>query len=404
MKQKKEHRNWGQRAVSMLALLLALLMLGSVLLSSLPVFGITQSEVDALKKEADAAKKEKDRLSKELAAAKKNAGKLEDQIKLLDQQMEAAEAEIEAQGKLIVELGKLVEEKQRELESSQVSLDKAYETSRQRIRFMAEYGSNSYLQILLAAENFYDFLSRLEIVRQVSVSDQKVLDRLRNAKDAVEQQKASLDASLREAESVKADMNSNVASLQSQRDQKDKDLTDWENKKDQINDDYADAIEKADQLMEEYQKAAAEYSAKNPYVEGGWMWPLPQKNNVITSKYGYRTHPVTKKWKLHTGIDLRASKGTNIFAAKAGTVVTSEYSSSWGHYVIISHGGGYTSLYAHMTKRNVKVGATVKQGQVIGTVGSTGWSTGAHLHYELRKNNASYDPMKEYPKFDVVYK
>ena len=242
MKQKKEHRNWGQRAVSMLALLLALLMLGSVLLSSLPVFGITQSEVDALKKEADAAKKEKDRLSKELAAAKKNAGKLEDQIKLLDQQMEAAEAEIEAQGKLIVELGKLVEEKQRELESSQVSLDKAYETSRQRIRFMAEYGSNSYLQILLAAENFYDFLSRLEIVRQVSVSDQKVLDRLRNAKDAVEQQKASLDASLREAESVKADMNSNVASLQSQRDQKDKDLTDWENKKDQINDDYADAI------------------------------------------------------------------------------------------------------------------------------------------------------------------
>ena len=95
MKQKKEHRNWGQRAVSMLALLLALLMLGSVLLSSLPVFGITQSEVDALKKEADAAKKEKDRLSKELAAAKKNAGKLDVQSKRLDQQMEAAEAESE---------------------------------------------------------------------------------------------------------------------------------------------------------------------------------------------------------------------------------------------------------------------------------------------------------------------
>ena len=84
--------------------------------------------------------------------------------------------------------------------------------------------------------------------------------------------------------------------------------------------------------------------------------------------------------------------------------MTSEYSSAWGHYVIISHGGGYTSLYAHMTKRLVKVGDKVKAGQNIGTVGSTGYSTGAHLHFELRKNNNSYDPMKEYPKFKVVYK
>ena len=403
MKKYNERKAWKQWIVRLLALALALLMLGSVLLS-LPVFGITQSEVDALKKEADAAKKEKDRLAKELAAAKNDASKLENQIVLLDRQMEAAEAEIEAQQKLVEELGKLVEEKRRELERSQTALDEQYELSRQRIRFMAEYGNTSYLQILLSADNFYDFLSRLEVIRQVSVSDQKLLESLRTGKDTVERQKESLDSSFAEAEALKADLEKNVQTLQGQRDQKDKDLTELENKKDQINSDYADAIEKAEQLMEDYQKAAAEYSAQNPYVEGDWYWPLPQTNNVITSEYGYRTHPVTGKWKLHTGIDLRAAKGVKIFAAKGGTVVTSEYSSAWGHYVIISHGGGYTSLYAHMTKRNVKVGATVKQGQVIGTVGSTGWSTGAHLHYELRKNNASYDPMKEYPKFDVVYK
>lgn len=400
----KTHRTAAQRVVSIVALILALLMLSSVLLTGLQVFAVTQSEVDKLKADADAAKKEKDRLAKDLAAAKKDASKLEEQIKLLDQQMEAADNEIAAQEKLVSELEKLVEEKQRELENSETSLEEAYEASRQRIRFMAEFGSTSYLQILLSAEDFYDFLNRLEVIRQVSVSDQEMLDKLRVAKDSVEQQKASLDASLAEAASTKADLEKNVQTLQDQRDQKDKDLTTLENKKDQINTDYIEAMEKADQLVEDYQKAAAEFSAKNPYVEGGWMWPLPRTNNVITSKYGYRTHPVTGKWKLHTGIDLRASKGTNIFAAKAGTVVTSEYSSSWGNYVIISHGGGYTSLYAHMTKRNVKVGATVKQGQVIGTVGSTGWSTGAHLHYELRKNNQSYNPLTEYPDFKVTYK
>lgn len=400
----KNQRTASQRIVSIVALILALLMLSSVLLTGLQVFAVTQSQVDKLKADADAAKKEKDRLAKELAAAKKDASKLEQQIELLDKQMDAAEKEIAAQQELVSELEKLAEEKQRELEKSQASLDKAYETSRQRIRFMAEFGDTSYLSILLSATNFYDFLNRLEVIRQVSVSDQEMLDKLRTAKDAVEQQKASLDSSLSEAASVKADLEKNVQTLQKQRDQKDKDLTTMENKKDQINSDYIEAIEKADQLMEDYQKAAAEYSAQNPYVEGGWMWPLPQANNVITSKYGYRTHPVTGKWKLHTGIDLRASKGTNIYAAKAGTVVTSEYSSSWGHYVILSHGGGYTSLYAHMTKRNVKVGATVKQGQIIGTVGSTGWSTGAHLHFELRKNNVSYNPLVEYPKFTVKYK
>lgn len=400
----KEYKNPAQRIVSVVALILALLMLGSVLLTSLPVFAVTQSEVDQLKAGAEAAKKEKDRLAKELAAAKKDASKLEEQIKLLDKQMEAAETEIAAQEKLVEELEKLAEEKQRELERSEATLSEAYETSRQRIRFMAEFGETGYLQILLSAENFYDFLNRLEVIRQVSVSDQNMLDTLRAAKDSVQQQKESLDASLTEAESVKAELQKNAQNLQAQRDQKDSDLTELENKKSEINTDYIAAMEKADQLVEDYQKAAAEYSAQNPYVSGDWIWPLPQANNVVTSPYGDRIHPVKGYWSLHTGIDLRATKGTSIFAAKAGTVVTSVYSSSWGNYVIISHGGGYTSLYAHMTTRKVKVGDTVKQGQIIGTVGSTGWSTGAHLHYELRKNNKSYNPLTEYPDFKVVMK
>lgn len=401
---KKEHKTTAQRAVSLLALVLAALMLGSVLLGSLQVFAVTQSEVDALKKKADAAKKEKTELAAQLSEAKKDTSKLEEQIRLLDLQTAAAEEEIAIQEELVAELTKLVEEKQRELSSSEAALEEAYDTSRQRIRFMAEFGETSYLQILLSADSFFDFLNRLEVIRQVSVSDQAMLERLRAAKDSVQQQTVSLENSLAEAESTKASLEENVMQLQAQKEEKDKTLTELEEKQSEINAEYIAAMEKADQLVEDYQKAAAEYSAQNPYVEGGWMWPLPRANNVVTCKYGPRIHPVKGYYGLHTGVDLRASSGTKIYASKAGTVVTSEYSSSWGNYVIISHGGGYTSLYAHMTKRNVKVGAEVKQGQVIGTVGSTGWSTGAHLHFEVRKNNSSFDPLTLFPDFKVRYK
>ncbi|MBR4971615.1 MAG: peptidoglycan DD-metalloendopeptidase family protein [Oscillospiraceae bacterium] len=404
MKKYNERKNWKQWIVRLLALALALLMLGSVLLS-LPVFGITQSEVDALKKEADAAKKEKDRLAKELEQVKKDKNSTTKQLQLLDQQIKAAEDQIAAQESLVEELGKLVEEKQRELDRSQGDLDAQYERSRQRIRFMAEYGNTSYLQILLSAENFYDFLSRWEVIRQVSVSDQELLDDLRIAKDLVKQQSDSLAASLTEAENTKASLAANQTSLENQRTEKNDLLSRLSDEQSETYSEYVAAIDAAEKQMQEYMDAAAELSAQNAYVGGKFMWPLPAANTVVTSKYGSRTHPVTgKKESFHTGIDLRASKGTKIYAAQAGEVITSAEHYIWGNYVIISHGGGYTSLYAHMTKRNVKVGDKVKVGQTIGTVGSTGWSTAAHLHFELQKNGNHFNPLTEYPNVKVTYK
>ena len=167
---------------------------------------------------------------------------------------------------------------------------------------------------------------------------------------------------------------------------------------------YAEMIEKEEKLMEEYKKAAAKLASQNTYVGGKFMWPLPAANNVITCKYGMRTHPVTKKYKLHSGIDLRCSTGTKVYAANAGTVTTSGYSSAWGNYIIINHGGGYTTLYAHLKSRNVSKDAKVKQGDVIGYSGNTGYSTGPHLHLEINKNGSPYDPLTEFKGFNYVFK
>ena len=121
---------------------------------------------------------------------------------------------------------------------------------------------------------------------------------------------------------------------------------------------------------------------------GNYTYPLPSGYRTVSSRFGYRNHPVTGRYKLHTGVDISAPNGTPIYAAQPGTAIIAGYSSAWGNYVVINHGNGITTLYAHMSKILTTKGATVSAGQQIGKVGSTGYSTGNHLHFSVRKDGA----------------
>lgn len=125
---------------------------------------------------------------------------------------------------------------------------------------------------------------------------------------------------------------------------------------------------------------------------GKFKWPTPGYTR-ITSPYGMRTHPILRTKRMHTGIDIGAPKGANVVAAENGKVIFAGWNNAYGQTVIISHGGNITSMYAHLTSYSVKVGQEVKKGAVIAKVGSTGWSTGPHLHFEVRKNGNTIDPM-----------
>ena len=396
--------NRSRRVVQIVAILLAALMIGSVLLSALPVFGITKSEVDALKKKVNEASAKKKELKSQVSALSGDISSLEKQISLLDGQIEAQEDEIAAQEELLAQLEILVEEKTIELAASEEDQANQYARMKERVRYMVEHDSTSQLAILLASDSFADFLNRWEIVQQISVRDEKLFEELQAIRDKVTVEKQELEETQAEAIETKELMDANKAELDAQHASKVKALQKAEAEKAAANKAYADMIEKEEDLMEQYKKAAAQLASQSTYVGGKFMWPLPAANNVITCKYGYRTHPVTKKYKLHTGIDLRASTGTKVYAANKGTVTTSGYSSAWGNYIIINHGGGYTTLYAHLSRRNVSKGATVKQGDVIGLSGNTGYSTGPHLHFEINKNGSSYDPLKEFKGFNYVFK
>lgn len=393
-----------RRIVSAVAILLAVLMVGSVLLSALPVFAITKSEVDALKSKVAEATAKKKELKNQLSSISGDISALEKQISLLDNQIEAQEDELAAQEELLAQLQVHIEEKTIELADSEAEQAAQYERMKERVRYMAENGSTSYLSILLASDSFADFLNRWEIVQQISVRDEKLFEELKSIRDKVATEKTELEAAQADAQATKAEMDANMAELETQRQAKVAAQKKAEDQKASVNKAYAEMIEKEEDLMEDYKKAAAQLAAQTTYVGGKFMWPLPAANNVITCKYGYRTHPVTGKYKLHTGIDLRASTGTKVYAANGGTVTTSGYSSAWGNYIIINHGGGYTTLYAHLSRRNVSKGAKVKQGDVIGLSGNTGYSTGPHLHFEINKNGSSYDPLTEFKGFNYVFK
>ena len=389
---------------AVVAVLLALLMFGGVVVSSLQAFAITKSEVDALKNKVAAATAKKKELKNQLSSLNSDLSALEQQIALLDSQIEAQEDEIAAQEELLAQLEQLIADKTIELKDSEEQQARQYDRMKDRVRYMAEHDNTSYLSILLASESFSDFLNRWEIIKQISVRDEELFEELKLIRDKVSAEKDELEAAQAEAQETKAQMEANMAELETQRAAKIKQQEAAQNARNAANKAYAEIIEKEDDLMEEYKKAAAQLAAQSTYVGGKFMWPLPAANNVVTCPYGMRKHPITGKYKLHTGVDLRCSTGTKVYAANAGTVTTSGYSSAWGNYIIINHGGGYTTLYAHLSRRNVAKGDKVKQGDVIGQSGNTGYSTAPHLHFEINKDGSSYDPLTEFKGFNYVMK
>ena len=406
---KKNHttqprRTAGQKIITAVALVMAILMIAGFLASALNIFAVTKAQVDALKNKVAEAGKRKNELKNQLSGLTNDLSALQKQISLLDSQIEAQQDEIDAQEELLGELTQMIADKTIELEESERQQAEQYAQLRSRLRYMVEHGTTSSLSILLSSDSFSDFLNRYEIIRQISLRDENLFEQLKAIRDKVLTEKQELEDTKKDAEDTKLQMEANKAVLEAQMEAKRKQMDSIQLAQKNVKDAYAAMIETEDELMAQYKKAAAEYAAQSTYVGGTFMWPLPAGNNVITCKYGMRTHPITGKRKLHTGVDLRAATGTKVYAANKGTVTTSGYSSAWGNYIIISHGGGITTLYAHMSKRSVSKDDKVKQGDIIGYSGNTGYSTAPHLHFEISKNGATYNPLNEFKDFKVTYK
>ncbi len=383
--------------VGIVAGLLAVLMLTSVFLGIFKASAVTQSEINALKDKLASATAKRKELQQQISQISADKAAVAAQIEALDSAMDAMLEEISIQEDLMQKINEQITRTTEELRLSEQQQKEQYDSLKERIRFMVENGNYSYLSILLSADSFSDFLSQYEIVSQIARYDREVYQKLTSIANNIRAQKEDLQRQKQDQQELLQELSENKKQLQTQIDQKLARMQELKNAEAAVKASFSDLEQQEEKLNEEITAAKKKYKEQQmtpkTYVGGKFKWPLPANYTYITSPFGMRVHPVTGIYKLHSGTDIRAPQGTKIYAANSGTVIVSAYNTAYGNYVVIDHGGGYTTLYAHMYKRAVSAGDKVTVGQTIGYVGSTGYATAAHLHFEIRINGAYQNPM-----------
>ena len=369
---------------------------------------VTQSEIDALKKEQQESQAKQAALKDQLSDIKEDQAAAQQKRKILTQQLDAINAEITNINAQISYYDEEIAQKEVERKEAEAREAEQYDLFCQRVRMMEEQGTVSYWSILFNADSFSNLLDRIADVDAVMAYDNQIMDQLIATRQELERVQGELESARAEEQAAKEQREAKKAEQQAK-------VAEAQKLLDQIN---ADAEEVNRQLEAEDAAAAniqAEITRKQKQLEEerkqqnvtlpptgfGYQWPLPSRCLTITSAFGYRIHPISGQAHSHTGIDVSAAGGTPIYATKGGQVIMSEYGSganwSYGNSVVIDHGDGTTSLYAHMSSRAVSEGQMVNQGQTIGYVGNTGNSKGNHLHLEVRVGGRRVDPEGCFP-------
>ena len=436
--------------ISVLAGILAAAMLLTLVAGVIPrdAKALSSSE---LKDQLDELKGDKDALMEKLEALEKqqsdNWNDMESLIKqkdVIDQQVALLYAEMQNVNDQIAAYSLLIADKQEELDLARKRLAELNEKNKERIRTMEEEGNLSYWSVLFKANSFSDLLDRLNMISEIAAADRRRLKEMSEAAETVAQAQAELTAEKAELEKTREELKATQEELDAKNAAADKLLADLVKVSENLEDlhdefekqeeDFLDKIaqkeqEYSDKLNEESSIAASIQASIEASIQesiwlkesidesrrqeamgqtkptgggGGYgpsdnpsgvLWLTPCEYIRVSSPFGYRWHPTTGQWSMHKGVDFAAPKGTPIYATRSGTVTIATYSSTAGNYVSINHGDGYSSVYMHMTHYVVEVGEYVKAGELIGYVGSTGRSTGPHLHFGIAYKGEYVNPM-----------
>ena len=413
----KNRKRW----VSVLAGVMAAVMLLSLILSLIPtrVGAASSSEI---KKQIAALQNEKKEIDAQLKEAKSHLKQNTNEIRGIVAQKDAIDQEVQLLHQQIFNINQqvatyalLIADKQDELDDASVRLEELQLKNKERIRAMEEEGELSYWSVIFKAESFSDLLDRISMVQEINAADQRRLKEISEVGRKVSNVQAELIFEKSALEAVRSELDASETALAEKRSEADSLLTklvakgdEFEALIDESEDLQSDlmkqiAQKEKDLKAAEYKEWLATYVPTKPSgtdttpstqapSSSGWIKPL--KSYTITSPFGMRIHPIHKVERFHEGVDMAAPEGTPIYAAKSGKVTTTSFQAGGaGYYVSINHGDGFASIYMHMTHYIVKPGQHVSTGQVIGYVGSTGGSTGPHLHFGISYNGTYVNPM-----------
>ena len=397
------------------------LLCGALLLSALPVYGENQQIQDSKQKieenkeklsAVESGKQKVEEKLQELSALKSDAAAY---IQKLDGELADLQGQIDSLGTQMTEKNAEIEATKVQLADAKAREEEQYASMKLRIKYMYENGDTNFLDLLFEAESLSDMLNRAEYIQKVSEYDRQKLDEFVAVRNEIEETELRLTEEYNELDRMKQETEAKQSSVEALQADKQKELESYNAKIQDANADIAQmqseiagiqeairaeenqiaAIEAEIRRQEEEARKKAEaqgqsYETKN-LGSISFIWPCPASGR-ITSAFGGRSSPTEGASSNHQGIDIGAPTGSSILAAASGSVVIATYSASAGNYVMINHGGGVYTVYMHMNSIGVSVGQSVSQGQQIGTVGSTGYSTGPHLHFGIRSNGTYVNP------------
>ena len=356
---------------------------------------VSQSQIDALEEQRDALRAEREEMQAGIDELEAQQADVLQQKAALDAQNEVYRQEIELIEEQVSLYTQLVEQKRQEVELATQAESEQLATYRRHVRAMEENGRYTYLSILFGSRSLGELMSNLDMIGEIMEADQRSYEQYTAAREQSEQIQAEYETMLTELDSRQSELETEKAALEVQIDEATQMIVDLEAQLETDRAAYEEQLAKEAALEADIQEMIAELErqeAANSIVSTGtYIWPLPGYSPG--SAYGWRIHPIWGDRRFHAGEDIGAPSGTSILAADSGiATVIPDNGNGYGNYIIINHGGGRTTLYAHMSGFAVSNGATVTQGQTIGYVGSTGNSTGPHLHFEVRVNGATTDP------------
>ena len=363
------------------------------------------TEDAASTKSLQEAQDEKAQLEKALKEAqgtiedlKDSKGDIESKVTELNQQLMDISARITDLENQLTAKSEDIQETKDELAGAKEREAQQYADMKVRIQFMYENGQTSYLEALLSSRNISEFLNSADYIAQIQSYDRQKLTEYQDTVESIVNLEAQLEQEYTDLEALKSTVESNKATVAAMMRQKESELADISGDIEDAQSDadyYAAEIQAQEELIAAIKRAEAEKAAagveEHPYTGGAFRWPCPSSTRV-TSDYGTRVSPMSGASSNHKGIDIGASAGADIIAAADGTVTAASYSSAAGNYVMIDHGGGLYTVYMHASSLLVSPGQTVSAGDVIAKVGSTGISTGSHLHFGVSLNGSYVSP------------
>lgn len=364
-----------------------------LIICSFSLCSFAENELTDLQKQQENIQNQLQQSGEDLTYVKEELTENLEQVQKLDEKIEKSEEELEKLNKKIEELTSTTEKLQEKLKIATKKYEKQKKLAEARLIAMYEAGETQYLDVILSSSDLSDFLSSYATLTEIAAYDKELLDGVQEKKEIIEIANKRLEEDLEQLSIMKKNQITNTKILQNTKILRQNYMTKLSTQEQEIQAKIDEYKAQFDQVNKEILEVALSQGLSADYVGGVMAWPVPGYTK-ITSNYGMRTHPITGVYKLHSGVDISAPLGANFVAANSGIVTKAYFNSAYGNMVMIDHGGGISTLYAHGSEILVNVGQTVSRGDPILRVGSTGYSTGPHAHFEVRINGIVTNPME----------